>query len=107
MDDITLVERMLDRVAATPREAAAAKRLLGVQAAADRASLEWAPAPPPPPPLPLGQIDHVAHTLAAIAKYEQWVASYPDDDPTPLPRRRRALLLAYQSLQELQSGDGA
>lgn len=102
MDDIALVEQMLDRIAETPEEAAAAKRMLGVTAAAEKASQVWAPElPPEPVPEPV-PVDHLSHTLKSIEHYEAWVASYPDEDPTSLPNRQHTLALAYRSLQRQQ-----
>lgn len=98
-DDVTLVEQMLDRVA-TPEEAAAARRLLGVDQAARAAALEWAPAMPPPVLFP--ESGHLAHARRAAGRFEVWVASFPDDDPTPLADRERALRLARLDVARLE-----
>lgn len=102
-DDVTMVAQMLDRVAASPEEAAAARRVLGVDEAARRASLAMAPELPPPPEL-RPDIDHVAHARGTVARYQTWTDSYPDDDPTPLRERARAVRLAVMDLQRLEGG---
>lgn len=99
--DVDLVEQMLARVA-TPEEAAAARRVLGVEREADSLALAHSPEPPPPPPVGIN-IDHLDHARSTIARYTAWVDSYPDDDPTPLRERQRVLHLAHLDLERLEN----
>lgn len=99
--DVDLVEQVIDRVAETDDEAAAMRRVLGVQQEADALALAYAPEPPPPEVFQ-PQVDHLAHTRTAIQRYTAWVESYPDDDPTPLRVRERTLRLAHLDLARLE-----
>lgn len=101
--DLELVEAMLTRLAATDAEAGAARRLLGVDTEAEALSAAYAPDRPPPAPVGTG-IDHAAHARETVARYSAWVASHPDDDPTPLTDRERALRLARFDLHRLEGG---
>lgn len=99
--DVDLVEQVIDRVAETDDEAAAMRRVLGVQKEADTLALAYAPEPPLPEVFQ-PQVDHLSHARATIDRYTAWVASYPDDDPTPLRVRERTLRLAHLDLQRLE-----
>ena len=98
--DVALVEQMLERIA-TPDEAAAARRVLGVDRQTELLSRAYAPAPPPPS-LAVGGVDLLVVAYDARARYAEWVASFPDDDPTPLHARERALRLAEASVVRLE-----
>ena len=102
VSDLDLVEGMLARIA-TEDEAAAARRVLGVEAEADRLAEVFTPDRPPPPVVGVG-IDHAEHARTAVARYAAWVESHPDDDPTPLRERERVLRLAKLDLQRLEGG---
>lgn len=99
--DVDLVEQVIDRVTENPDEAAAMRRVLGVQQEADALALAYAPEPPLPPVFQ-PQVDHLAHARTTIDRYTAWVAAYPDDDPTPLRVRERTLRLAHLDLQRLE-----
>ena len=99
--DVDLVEQVIDRVAETPDEAAAMRRVLGVQQEADALALAYSPEPPLPEVF-VPQVDHLAHARTTIQRYTAWVASYPDDDPTPLRVRERTLRLAHLDLARLE-----
>lgn len=99
--DLDLVDRMLDRIA-TDDEAAAARRVFGVDAEADRLNAAFAPDLPPFPVVGEG-IDHLAHARAAVARYAAWADSHPDDDPTPMRERERTLRLARLDLERLEN----
>lgn len=98
--DVDLVEQVIDRIC-DPDEAAAMRRVLGVQAEADRLTLAHSPEPPPVPVF-RPQIDHLAHAHKAVARYTAWVDSHPDDDQTPLRTRERTLRLAKLDLARLE-----
>ena len=100
--DVDVAEQVIDRICDTPDEAAAMRRVLGVQAEADMLTI--APSPEPPPlPVFQPQVDHLAHAREAITRYTAWVDSYPDDDPTPLRVRERTLRLAHLDLARLEA----
>lgn len=99
--DVDLVEQVIDRVTENPDEAAAMRRVLGVQDEADALALAYAPEPPLPEVF-VPQVDHLAHARTTIDRYTAWVASYPDDDPTSLRVRERTLRLAHLDLQRLE-----
>lgn len=99
--DVDLVEQVIDRVAETPDEAAAMRRVLGVQQEADALALAYSPEPPLPEVFQ-PQVDHLSHARATIDRYTAWVAAYPDDDPTPLRVRERTLRLAHLDLARLE-----
>lgn len=99
--DVDLVEQVIDRVTENPDEAAAMRRVLGVQQEADALALAYAPEPPLPPVFQ-PQVDHLAHARTTIDRYTAWVDAYPDDDPTPLRVRERTLRLAHLDLQRLE-----
>lgn len=98
--DVDLVERVIDRLC-DPDEAAAMRRVLGVQAESDRLALAYSPDPPPVPEH-RPNTDHLAHTRATIVRYTAWVDSHPDDDPTPLRERKRTLRIAHLTLRRLE-----
>lgn len=100
--DIDLVEQMLSRVA-TPDEAAAARRILGVESEANRIALAYAPKSPPPAPVAEG-FDYLTVAKESVVRYQRWVDSFPDDDPTPLPVRERTLRMAHLSTERLIGG---
>ena len=100
--DLDRVEAMIGRLAADDAEAAAARRVLGVEAEAGRLASAFAPDLPPPAPIGMG-IDHLTHARDAVARYTAWVASHPDTDSTPLYERERALELAQLDLQRLET----
>lgn len=102
VQDVDLVEQVIDRIAENQDEAAAMRRVLGVQQEADALALAYSPEPPLPEVFK-PQIDHIAHTRYAIDRYTEWVDAYPDDDPTPLRERQRALRLAHLALKRLES----
>lgn len=98
--DVDLVEQVIDRVTETDGEAAAMRRVLGVQQEADTLAMAYSPEPPLPPVFQ-PQVDHLAHARTTIQRYTAWVESYPDDDPTPLRVRERTLRLARLDLARL------
>lgn len=100
--DVDLVEQVIDRVAESSDEAAALRRVLGVQGEADRLAEAYAPEPPLPPVF-VPQVDHVAHARATLVRYQAWVDSFPDDDDTPLAVRERTLRLAQRTLVRLEA----
>ena len=100
VQDVDRVEAVIDRIC-DPDEAEAMRRVLGVQAEADRLTLAHSPEPPPVPVFQ-PQIDHLAHAQKAVARYQAWVDSHPDDDPTPLRTRERTLRLAHLDLARLE-----
>lgn len=99
--DVDLVEQVIDRVTETDDEAAAMRRVLGVQQEADTLALAYSPEPPLPPVFQ-PQVDHLAHAHETITRYTAWVEAYPDDDPTPLRVRERTLRLAHLDLRRLE-----
>lgn len=99
--DVDLVEQVIDRVAETDDEAAAMRRVLGVQQEADALALAYSPEPPLPEVF-VPQVDHLAHARKTITRYTAWVEAYPDDDPTPLRVRERTLRLAHLDLARLE-----
>lgn len=101
VQDVDLVEQMLARIA-TPDEAAAARRVLGVDREADRLAAAYSPALPPVALVEDG-FDYLAVASDAVARYQAWVDSHPDDDPTPLRVRERTLRLAVASVQRLEA----
>lgn len=101
--DVDLVEQVIDRVAETGEEAAALRRVLGVQGEADRLAEAYAPEAPLPPVF-RPQVDHVAHARATLVRYQAWVDSFPDGDDTPLAVRERTLRLAQRTLARLEAG---
>ena len=100
-EDVGLVERMLERIA-TPEEAEAARRVLGMDRETDRLNQAYTPASPPPAPVG-SNVDHLAVARDALDRYQAWVDSYPDDDPTPLAKRERTLRIAIKAVQRLES----
>lgn len=100
--DVDLVEQVIARVAESEAETAALRRVLGVQDEADRLAEMYAPEPPLPPVFQ-PQVDHLAHARATIARYVEWVDSFPDDDVTPLRVRERTLRLARMDLARLEA----
>lgn len=99
VQDLDLVEQMLGRIA-SPEEADAARRVLGLDREADRLAAAYWPAHPPHVSVGL-DFDHLAVAHAAVDRYTAWVASYPDDDPTPMATRERTLRLARRDLERL------
>lgn len=99
--DVDLVEQVIGRVTETEDEAAAMRRVLGVQQEADALALAYSPEPPLPPVFQ-PQVDHLAHAHETITRYTAWVEAYPDDDPTPLRVRERTLRLAHLDLRRLE-----
>lgn len=100
VQDVDLVEQVIDRVTENQDEAAAMRRVLGVQQEADTLALAYSPEPPLPEVFQ-PQVDHLAHARTTIQRYTAWVESYPDDDPTPLRVRERTLRLARLDLARL------
>lgn len=99
--DVDLVEQMLARIA-TPDEAAAARRVLGIQREADRLTL--AHSPKRPPLSPVGQnVDHLKVARDALDRYTAWRDSHPDDDPTPLRERERTVRQAVWAVKRLEN----
>lgn len=101
VEDVDLVEQVIDRVTETDDEAAAMRRVLGVQQEADTLAMAYSPEPPLPPVFQ-PQVDHLAHAHETITRYTAWVEAYPDDDPTPLRVRERTLRLAHLDLRRLE-----
>lgn len=101
VQDVDLVEKVIDRVAESDDEAAAMRRVLGVQQEADTLAMAYSPEPPLPPVFQ-PQVDHLSHARATIDRYTAWVAAYPDDDPTSLRVRERTLRLARMDLARLE-----
>lgn len=99
--DLDTVDEVLCRLCDTPDEVAAVKRVLGVDAQERRAAQAFTPDRPPPTPVGLN-VDHLAVAQDAVTRYAAWVDSHPDDDPTPLRNRERALRLALRSVERLQ-----
>lgn len=98
--DLNLINGVLLRVCVDDDEVAALKRVLGVDKQEVLAADAYVPEPPPVP-VAGSQFNHVQRTRDAIAKYSTWVASFPDDDPTPLLERERILRLAQLDLDRL------
>lgn len=101
--DVDLVERVIGRVAESADEEAALRRVLGVQAEADRLAMAYAPESPPGPVFQ-PHVDHLSHCRSTVSRYQSWVESFPDDDDTPLPVRERTLRLALMDLARLEAG---
>lgn len=99
--DVDLVEQVIDRVTENHDEAAAMRRVLGVQQESDALALAYSPEPPLPEVFQ-PRVDHLAHARTTIDRYTAWVEAYPDDDPTPLRVRERTLRLAHLDLQRLE-----
>lgn len=99
--DLDLVEQMLGRIA-SPDEAAAARRLLGIEREAARLSSAFAPNRPPLEATP-NNFPHLEVARASVERYGEWVESFPDDDPTPLAVRERTLRLARVSVARLEA----
>ena len=99
--DLGTVDEVLCRVCESDAERAAVKRVLGVEDQEARVAEAFSP---PRPPLPefQPQIDQFAVARDALARYTAWVDSHPDDDPTPLHARERALTLARKSVRRLE-----
>lgn len=102
--DVDLVEQMLSRIA-TEDEAAAARRILGVEREANRLSVAFAPRMPSPEFVGSG-VDELTVARESLARYRSWVDSFPDDDPTPLVKRERAARLAAWSVERLEAKSG-
>ena len=100
--DLDMVEAMIDRIAIDDTEASAARRVFGLDDEANRLAAAYSPEPPPPP-VHRPDIDHAAHTREAITRYQGWVDSHPDDDPTPLRERERILHTARLALRRLEA----
>lgn len=101
--DLGALDEVLGRLCQTDAERAAIKRVLGVEQQ-DRTAADAFTPDRPPVPDPRDEVDHLAHTREAIARYEAWVASCPDDDPTPLLERERVLAKARSDLRRLEGG---
>lgn len=99
-NDLDKVEVVLGRVCESDAELAAVKRVLGVEDQEMRVAGAFSPSPQPP--AFQSQIDHLAVARDALARYQAWVDSHPDDDPTPLRARERALVLARNSVLRLE-----
>ena len=99
--DLGALDTVLGRLCQTDEERAAIRRVLGVEQQ-DRAAIDAFTPPLPPDPDQLPQFDHLARTREAIDRYTAWVASYPDDDPTPLRERARVLRIAHRNLERLE-----
>lgn len=101
--DLGALDEVLGRLCQTGAERAAIKRVLGIEQQDRAAADAFTPARPPVPD-PRDEVDHLAHTREAIARYGAWVASFPDDDPTPLLERERVLDVARRNLRRLEGG---
>lgn len=101
VSDVDIVERVIDRLAESKDEADAMRRVLGIEAEAEQLALAYAPEPPLPSVFE-PRVDHVEHARRTVARYAERVESYPDDDPTPLAERERALALARLDLKRLE-----
>lgn len=101
--DLGTLDEVLGRLCQTDAERAALKRVLGLEQQ-DRAAADAFTPERPPAPETSEQCDHLARTREAVARYEARVASYPDDDPTPLLERERVLDLARRNLRRLEGG---
>lgn len=101
--DLDTVDAVLCRMCDNPDEVAAVKRVLGVVTQEQQVAQAFRPELPPPPPVGAA-IDHLAHGRETVARYEAWVDSHPDDDPTPLRDRQRYLHLARRAVQRLEEG---
>lgn len=100
--DLDTVDEVLCRLCDTPGEVAAVKRVLGVDAQERRAAQAFTPDRPPPAPVG-ANVDHLAVARDALDRYQAWVDSYPDDDPTPLAKRERTLRIAIKAVQRLEA----
>lgn len=99
-NDLAAVDALLGRMCQTDVERLAVKRVLGVDKLDRVAAEAFTPERPPVPDMRQA-FDHVARTEETIARYQVWVDSYPDDDPTPLLERQRVLRRAQLDLQRL------
>ena len=99
--DLNTVDEVLCRLCDTDGEVSAFKRVLGVEDQETQVSNTFTPELPLNPEF-RPKVDHVAHAHRAVARYESWVASYPDEDRTPLAVRERALHLACLDLERLE-----
>lgn len=105
--DLNLTEAFIDKFADTPEQAESVKKVLGVTTEVERLAEAYTPYPPLPEPPRMSDADVIAHAEQTIERFTTWVASFPDDDPTPLPERERCLLLAKRDLARLKKKAGA
>lgn len=103
--DLNTVDALLSRLCESDDERAAAKRVMGVDRQERLAAEVYVPQLPPQTPF-RPTVDYLAVARDALARYRAWVESYPDDDPTPLRSRERALRRARESVEQLEGRVG-
>lgn len=101
--DLNLTEAFIDKFADTPEQAEAVKKVLGVNSEVEKLADSYTPYLPFPEVPRMSDADVLAHAEQAIEQFTEWVASFPDDDPTPLKERERCLVLARRDLARLEA----
>lgn len=88
-NDLKLTEEFIEKMSDSPEQAEAVKKVLGVTDRAEMVANEYTP--DRPTYIHESTIDHIGRADEVIEFYQDWVDSYPDDDPTPLEERQRVL----------------
>lgn len=100
-NDLKLTEQFIEKMSDSPEQAEAVKKVLGFSERAEQVAREYTP--DQPVYIHKSTIDHLGRADEVIEFYQNWVESFPDDDPTPLEERQRVLDKAKKNKIRLEN----